>query len=229
MKRPLIQEYKDYVTYNHAITAKPQVRAEWNWNHTSKLSLEQRKGVYAQMHVMPTGGWPAPSGLGGTWTAIGEGWTTTQKAEAFNMTFQFEAYETGVYQFYSTSDDAHEWYITDSNGIEQLLTKYHGARQAVAYPNFSENTTFALTPGKYTMRFKVYEGNVAYDFSIGYRTPSQIATGNTIIQRIDGESAILPGETGPKHNPEPYTPTGSTQGVSEWVQDREYFPMDSII
>lgn len=270
----LPQEYRDYVTYNHAITASPRVRAEWNWNHTSKLALEHRNGVYAKLYVMPTGGWNPPAGVAGKWTAIGEGWTTAQKSEAFNMifnspvrktfihstptftyytnkpnlywmnngvevlqihnfgmdmTFQFEAKESGTYQFYSTSDDAHEWYITDSNGVEQLLTKYHGARQAVAYPSFSENTTFTLTPGKYNMRFKVYEGNIAYDFSIGFRSPSQITAGNTTIQRIDGDAAILPGEMGPKHNPEPYTPVNSTQGVTEWKQDREYFPMESII
>lgn len=51
MKKPLIQEYKDKIAMGYDITGVPRVRAEWNWNQTSKLSQPYRTGAIANLYM----------------------------------------------------------------------------------------------------------------------------------------------------------------------------------
>lgn len=52
MKKPLIQEYRDKINYGYVVKGTPRIRAEWNWNQTSKLSLPAANGVFMYLYVM---------------------------------------------------------------------------------------------------------------------------------------------------------------------------------
>lgn len=55
MKKPMIQEYQDKIAYGYTVTGIPRVRAEWNWNETSKLALPANNGVYMYIFIPGTG------------------------------------------------------------------------------------------------------------------------------------------------------------------------------
>lgn len=273
MKKPLIQEYKDKIAMGYEITGVPRVRAEWNWNQTSKLSQSYRTGAIAHLYVHQTtddsgtlltktnvdnGSFimtkaaldkvfatpivrtitmPSPS-----FTDLGTNPTKFTYASPDNtevpvtdyfgleIFFQFEATEDGVYQFYGTSDDSYEVYITDDDGDETELFHYYGIRGTQPFGSYDET---AMSPtlvkgNKYKFRVRWYDGYFSYGLLMYFRTPSMIAASNPSRIFLDGQYSILPGENGPKQNPETAV-LDQTADVIEWSQYKEFFPIESIL
>lgn len=157
MKKPLIDEYKDLIKYGYVVKGTPRVRAEWNWNQTSKLAQPATNGVYMYLYKMPEnylvsdkatfdaifntpirrrfiGSTPSftsnNSNQPNFTYEIGNG----EIAQARNyfgleMRFQIDLPESGTYQFYGSSDDSYEVYLTDDSGTERpLFTASAGLR-----------------------------------------------------------------------------------------------------
>ncbi len=251
-KTRLIQQFRDKLDYNYEITGTPRIRAEWNWNHTSKLSLPYRNGAYMKLYEMPTAIELTSLPVGARRAYFDSIFETPVKkhfrhsSPSFSNTFntpnmEYEN-ELGVVidnneffglevQFeldinvpgvWTFQGSSDDSYRVYIDGDETAL-QFYGVRYWNV--NYDETITKTFTEAK-RVKIRVLMQNSVGDWGlrIGFRRP-----GESVTTLIDEAISIYPGELGPKENPELFPVLDSDPGVKDWKQWRKYFPADSIL
>lgn len=252
MKKPLSQAYIDELDRNHDITGVPRIRAEWNWNNTSLVADNAKRGPLIDVY-------DSAGLMGGNATSFGNmftqarfrkqlnhtsiNWTHEQSTPwldwsgkpkkdynpqlmnnfAVEQTFYIDVKETGTWRFFVSSDDAFELYVENIK-----VASYYGARYM---PNkYSESGGVIFNaPGRYKMRARLWNVDIEWGIFVGYQTPSMIAAAKA-PKELDSSMTINPiAKDAPLNNPDilGYDPDSAVNDA--WKEWRDYFPVSSLI
>ncbi|ASZ74897.1 minor tail protein [Rhodococcus phage Trina] len=254
MQKPLLNEYVNELDYNHDIHGTPKVVAELNWNQTKFLADPAKRGSHVRVFdgtginpVNETGfnqvfqesrykksvysstvnwyegsnkpqlDWVVPPRMPGSFTKFGA-----------EQTFYIDVQEPGTWKFFVSSDDGHDLTIYSQTDVPTKVTSYYGGRFISFPPNYTESGTYNFpTVGRYKVRARVYNNDIAWGIFIGYQTPTMIAASKVPVYLTD--LAIRPDQLdAPFANPViPYNPYAAD--TKEWKEWREFYPVDSII
>lgn len=252
-KTRLIQQYRDKLAYDYDLTGVPRIRAEWNWNHTSKLSMPYQNGVYMKLYEQPTNIEISSLPVGQRRPYFDSIFQTPVRKHFRHSSPSFSdqynvpnlEYENELGQvidnreffgldisFQLDIDVPGTWtfYGTSDDSyrvyIEDAETplQFYGVRFANT-TGYDESTTINFSSARRVKIRVLFQNSVGYiGLRLGFRRP-----GESVTTLISENEAIYPGEVGPKENPEIFPVLESDPGVKDWKQWRKYFPADSII
>lgn len=255
MKKPLLQAYRDELDYNHDITGKPRVRAEWNWNNTSLLADAAKRGSELKIYddtglAAPNNGsqfpsYFSPARLKKTMFHSSVNWDSfsntpnidwngipdrdfkpgTYQYFGVEQTFYLDVKEPGTWKFHVTSDDSHQLWV---NGT--MVTSHYGGREMVGPPDYTESGSYTFpTAGKYLVKTYLHNIDIWWGIYVGYQTPTMIAAG-VPPRELSTEMTIRPDALDePVSNPEIIGYNQDATSVKPWAAWRKYFPVSSIV